>query len=736
MTDSIHYEVDSDGIALLTLDLPGASMNVFNMQLINDLETCVDKVLADDNVKGAVITSGKQGSFLAGADLTMLGGGDMGSADATPEENFEKTFHLNKILRKIESGGKPAKQLMAEGTKPFAAAINGLALGGGFELALACHYKVLSQEKGTVLGFPEVMVGLLPGAGGTQRLPRLIGIQNSLQFLTTGKNMDPMTAMGMGIVQAVAPAAECVEKAKEWLKNVPSALAAWDKKGFKYPGGGGAMHPGAVQTFIGASAMGQKQTQHNFPAVQSIMSCVYEGSIVPFDTAIRIESKYFMKLLGGDVAPNMIRSLFINKQAVEKGALRPKGIERKKVKKLGMLGAGLMGAGIAYVSAKAGMDVVLLDRDVASAEKGKAYSQNLVDKGVSRGKLSKDKAQALLDRIHPTDNYDDLADVDLIIEAVFEDQALKADVTAKTEAVIRDDVTFGSNTSTLPISGLAKASSKPKQFIGIHFFSPVDKMPLVEIIMGEETGDEALAVALDYVSQIKKTPIVVNDSRGFFTSRTFGTYVQEGYCMVQEGVKPALIENAGKMVGMPVGPLAVGDEVAIDLSYKVMKATKLALGDDYPGSPADSFVDKMMELGRHGRKNDKGCYAYPEGGKKHLWEGLGEHFPISDDQPSVDEVKTRLLVRQAVEAARCFEEKVLINASSGDVGAIFGIGFPPYTGGPFSYIDTVGVAEFVATADRLAKAYGERFTPPKLLREMADKGETFYQAGNPTGRAA
>jgi len=381
--------------------------------------------------------------------------------------------------------------------------------------------------------------------------------------------------------------------------------------------------------------------------------------------------------------------------------------------------------------------VVLLDRDTDAAEKGKDYSRNLVKKGVSRGKVSQDKGDALLARIQPTADYADLADCDLIIEAVFEDQQLKADVTAKTEAVIGDNVIFGSNTSTLPITGLAKASKRPAQYIGIHFFSPVDKMPLVEIIMGEETGDEALALALDYVSQIRKTPIVVNDSRGFFTSRTFGTYVQEGYAMVQEGINPALIENAGRMVGMPVGPLAVGDEVAIDLSYKVGMATQKALGDAYVKSPADDFVTKMViELERFGRKNGKGAYDYPEGGKKHLWPGLAEHFPLAADQPGVAEVKTRLIVRQAVEAARCFEEKVLIDASSGDVGAIFGIGFPPYTGGPFSYIDTMGVAEFVALADRLAADYGTRFTPPQMLRDMAAKGETFYRPGSPQGRKA
>jgi len=418
MTETIRFEVDSDGVALLTIDLPNANMNVFNAQLIDDLETCVDRVLADDAIKGAVITSGKP-AFLAGADLNMLGG-EASSSEVSLEEQFKGTFRLNGILRKMETGGKPAKVLMKEGTKPFAAAVNGLALGGGLELVLACHHRVVADNPKIQLGLPEVQVGLLPGGGGTQRLPRLIGIQAAAGAITTGKPFNPVTAQGLGIVQAVVPLEDVVKTATEWVKNTSSAIAPWDKKGFKFPGGSGAMHPGAVQTFVGANAMAQKQTQHNYPAIQAILSCLYEGGIVNFDTAIKIESKYFLKLLKDPVAGNMIRSLFINKQAVEKGSLRPEGFERKTVKRLGMLGAGMMGAGVAYVSAKVGMDVVLLDRDVDAAEKGKDYSRKLVEKGISRGKVSKEKGDALLERIHTTASYDDLKDCDLIIEAVFE----------------------------------------------------------------------------------------------------------------------------------------------------------------------------------------------------------------------------------------------------------------------------------------------------------------------------
>ena len=735
MTETIKFDVDNDGIALLTIDLPNTGMNVFNAQLIADLDTCIDKVLADDGVKGAVITSGKP-AFLAGADLNMLG--DRAGAEMTPQEAFDGAFQLNKILRKMETGDKNRKVLAKEGTKPFAAAVNGLALGGGFELVLACHYRVIADDPKIQLGFPEVQVGLLPGAGGTQRLPRLTGIQAAAQAITTGKPYNAQIAIGLGIAQEMAPAADVVEKAKAWVKKSPSAIAPWDKKGFKYPGGAGAMHPGSVQTFIGANAMAQKQTNHNYPAVQAILSCLFEGGVVDFDTAIRIESKYFMTLLANPVAGNMIRSLFINKQAVEKGSLRPEGHERKKIKRLGMLGAGLMGAGVAYVSAKVGMDVVLLDRDEAAAEKGKDYSRKLVEKGVSRGKVSKEKGEALLERITTTTDYGDLKDCDLIIEAVFEAEDIKKSVTEATEAVIGKDIVFASNTSTLPITGLAKNFTRPHQFIGIHFFSPVDKMPLVEIILGAETDDATTALALDYVSQIRKTPIVVNDSRGFYTSRCFGTYVQEGYAMVKEGVNPALIENAGKMAGMPVGPLAVGDEVALDLSYKVGMATRKALGDKYVESPADDFVEKMVvELERFGRKNKKGNYVYPDdGGKKYLWPGLKDHFPLAGEQPTIEEVQSRFMVRQAVEAARCFEEGVLIDASSGDIGAIFGWGFAPFTGGPFSFIDTYGLAAFVAEADRLAQAYGPRFTPPQMLRDMAVSGERFYAKGDTRGRIA
>ena len=714
-TETIRYELDADGIALLTLDVPGASMNVITAELTRDLATLVDVIAGDDAVKGAVVTSGKASGFMAGADLKGMGdmlgasGADVGKSKAA--RLFDRVFQLNAIFRKLETCGKPV-----------AAAINGLALGGGLELCLACHYRVCTDAPKTQLGLPEVMVGLLPGGGGTQRLPRLMGAQAALMYLLQGKSMRPREAQGFGVVYEIAPAGEVVERAKAWVKaNPKGGVQPWDEKKFKFPGGVGATNPAFVQTFMGASAMVAKQTQHNMNAPAAILSCVYEGSQLPMDTAIRIESKYFAKLVADPQAGNMIRTLFVNKQAAEKGARRPAGVPPMPTKKLGMIGAGLMGAGVAMVSAAAGIEVVLLDRDLATAEKGKDYTRS---KQAKRPKPGRD--EEVLGRIHPTADFDDLKGCDLIIEAVFEDRAIKAETTRKVQAVVGADTIFGSNTSTLPITSLEEAWDKPANFVGIHFFSPVEKMPLVEIIVGKGTGPEAIAKALDYVQQIRKTPIVVNDSRGFYTSRCFGTYVTEGYAMVGEGVNPALIENVGKQAGMPVGPLAVGDEVAIDLSWKVMQAAKKDMGDAYRASPADPVVETMMGLERYGRKNAKGFYQYPEDGKKSLWPGLADSFPHAEHQPTAEMVRERLVYRQLVECARCFEEGVLETPEDGDLGAIFGWGFAPFTGGPFSHMDTIGIANVVQTLDGLAQRHGERFAPPQLLRDMAARGESFY----------
>jgi 3-hydroxyacyl-CoA dehydrogenase/enoyl-CoA hydratase/3-hydroxybutyryl-CoA epimerase len=610
--------------------------------------------------------------------------------------------------------------------KPVAAAINGLALGGGLEVCLACHYRVLADHPKAVLGFPEVNIGLLPGAGGTQRTPRLIGFRNAAVMVLQCRNQKPQQALEMGLVHELAPADQVVERARRWVLEVGDPVAPWDKKGFKIPHGG-LMSPATAQTFMAGNALVAKNTRHNYPAPIAAQSAMFEGCATSFDDGLKIESQYFGTLLAGPVARNMMRSLFVNKGKADKLVRRPEGIDKSQVKKLGILGAGMMGAGIAYVSAQAGIEVVLLDTSQEYAEKGKAYSEGLLRKAIERGRSTEEKATALLGLIKPTTNYHDLAGCDLVIEAVFESVKIKADVTAKTEAVVPENCIFASNTSTLPITGLAEASERPEQFIGLHFFSPVDKMPLVEVILGEKTNGEAIARSLDYVQQIRKTPIVVNDSRGFYTSRVFSTFTAEGINMLAEGVNPALIENAAKMTGMPVGALAVTDEVTLELANKIGKETAAALGRAYPGNASEEVLQKMVdELDRKGKRFGKGFYEYPADARKHLWPGLAEHFPVAAEQPDVAELKKRYLTIQALETARCLEEGVLTHVEDADIGSIFGWGFPPYTGGTLSYIDTLGIREFVAECDRMAAAYGERFAVSDWLRERAVNGVDFY----------
>ena len=712
---TIDFSVDTDGVALLSIDVKDRSMNVMTPEFLSDLSEAVDKLTSDDNIKGAVITSGKD-SFMAGADLIGLVETFEQRTDAA--EVYEFCRGLQTTLRRLETCGKPV-----------AAAINGTALGGGLEVCLACHYRVVANNPKSVLGLPEVQVGLLPGGGGTQRLPRLIGQEAALQLITQGKHVKPADALEAGFVDQMVAAGNEVEAAKEWVLNSGDAEAPWDKKGFKVPGGAGLMNPKSVQTLMFGTSLLQKMTNHNYPAPIAIMSAVYEGLVLPIDKALDVETKYFVSLLMDLVSRNMMRTLFVNKGAADKLVRRPSGPDKRPVGKLGILGAGMMGAGVAYVSARAGMQVVLLDTSEEKAESGKDYSRSLLQKRIDKGRMSEDKAEELLDRIQTTTDYEGLRGCELVIEAVFEDPQIKADVTAKAEAVMADDSIFASNTSTLPITGLAKASNRPTQFIGIHFFSPVDKMPLVEVIVGEETNDVAIAQALDYVQQIHKTPIVVNDSRGFYTSRVFGVFSREGMNMLAEGINPALIENVAKHAGMPVGPLAVTDEVSLELSHHVMTQARNDLGDKYVLSSADAVISKFVEeLGRKGKKSGGGFYEYPEGGKKHLWAGLKELYPIADEQPSADEVKKRLLYSQAIETVRCMDEGVVTHPADADIGSIFGWGFPPHTGGTISFIETEGLAAFVAEADRLTQAYGARFAVPDSLRQMAEKNETFYQS--------
>jgi len=720
--ENFKIEVDGDGIALVTFDVPGRTMNTLTASVIKEIGDVVERIKTDADIKGAVITSGKTTGFCAGADLGELGGGGGIGGGATGEEGlkaaFESGFALNKAFRALETCGKPV-----------AAAINGLAMGGGLEITLACHYRVVADNPKIQLSLPEAKVGLLPGAGGTQRLPRLMGVMNAASYLLEGKSMKPAEALAAKVVHEVVPADQVVEAAKTWIKTKGDPVAPWDKKDFKLPGGG-PYSPGGSQVFVMGNAMLRKTTYGNYPAQLNIMKAVYEGTQVPFDAALRIETRYFLKTMMTPQAKGMIRTLFLSLQELGKGSGRPAGVPHYDVKKVAVLGAGMMGAGIAYVQAMAGIESVLIDQTQEAADKGKGYAEALVNKAVSRGKMTQEKGGAILALITPTTDYALVKGSDLVVEAVFENREVKADVTKKAEAQLADTAIFGSNTSTLPITGLSKASVRPESFIGIHFFSPVDKMGLVEIIMGEQTSQEALAKSIDYVLKIKKTPIVVNDSRGFYTSRCFGTFVQEGLEMMAEGIAPAIIDNVGRATGMPRGPLEMNDDVALDLSYKIGEQTKKDLGDKYEERPFAPVLEKMVvEMGRLGRKNGKGFYDYPESGAKRIWPGLAELMPVTtkDADPAlIEEIRTRLLYRQAVEAARCFEEGVIVDPREADVGAILGWGFAPWTGGPISLIDGVGLKAFVERCDALAQKYGKRFAPPALLREMAEKGETFY----------
>ncbi len=706
---AIQYLKNDDGIIILTLDSPNQSANTMNADFRVALENIVSKLKSETSITGIIFRSAKK-TFFAGGDLDELIQARL--EDATPF--FEMIQKMKAEFRYIETLGVPV-----------VAALNGTALGGGWEIALGCHARIALNDPKTKFGLPEVTLGLLPGGGGIVRMIRLLGLQNAFPFLMEGKQFGVDKAKSLGLIQDIAETPEeLMDKAIAWVKEHPKSQQPFDVKGYKIPGGD-PKTPAVAQMLAIAPAMLRDKTKGCYPAPEAIMAAAVEGAQVDVDTALTIESRYFTYLATGQVSKNMIGTFWHGMNAIKAGASRPKDVAKWQASKVGVLGAGMMGAGIAYSTAIKGVPVVLKDVSAENAEKGKAYSQKLLDKKVSQGRMTAEKRDQVLSLITATASAEDLKDCDLIIEAVFENQELKAKVTQEAEAFLVEGGVMASNTSTLPITGLANASKDQANFIGLHFFSPVDKMQLVEIIKGKNTSAETLAKAYDYVQQIGKIPIVVNDSRGFFTSRVFGTFVQEGLRLLHEGVHPARIEMAALKAGMPVGPLAIQDEVALTLSEHVANETRKALqaeGKDLPRSGADDVIQTMIHtFDRKGKAAGAGFYDYPEGGKKHLWEGLN-HWK-QDVDISEQEMIDRFLFVQSLDTLRCYEENVLESVIDANIGSIFGIGFAPWTGGAIQFLNQYGLDQAVQRANELEAKYGERFKAPQRLVESVSSGQ-------------
>ncbi|OEJ61759.1 3-hydroxyacyl-CoA dehydrogenase [Streptomyces agglomeratus] len=719
---TIRWEQDETGVVTLVLDDPNQSANTMNQAFKDSIAAIADRAEAEkDSIRGIVFTSAKK-TFFAGGDLKDM----IKVGPENAQQVFDTGTAIKASLRRIETLGKPV-----------VAAINGAALGGGYEIALACHHRVALDAPGSKIGLPEVTLGLLPAGGGVTRTVRLMGIADALlKVLLQGTQYSPQRAMENGLVHEVAATPdEMLAKARAFIDANPESHQPWDVKGYKIPGGTPAS-PRFAANLPAFPANLKKQTAGApYPAPRNILAAAVEGSQVDFETALTIEARYFTELVTGQIAKNMIQAFFFDLQAVNSGANRPKGIEPRPVRKVAVLGAGMMGAGIAYSCARAGIEVVLKDVTAEAAARGKEYSEKLLAKALSRGRTTEAKRDALLALITPTADPADLAGCDAVIEAVFEDTSLKHKVFQEIQEIVEPDALLCSNTSTLPITGLAEGVSRPVDFIGLHFFSPVDKMPLVEIIKGERTGDEALARAFDLVRQIKKTPIVVNDSRGFFTSRVIGQFINEGVAMVGEGIEPASIEQAAAQAGYPAKVLSLMDELTLTLPRKIRNETKRAVeeaGGTWPGHPSDAVIDRMVdEFGRTGRSGGAGFYEYGEDGKRtRLWPGLREHFAKPGAEIPFADMKERMLFSEALDTVRCFEEGVLTSVTDANIGSIMGIGFPAWTGGAIQYINGYegGLPGFVARARELAATYGERFTPPALLVEKAERGEKFSDA--------
>ena len=720
MSDStIRWDKDEDGVVVLTLDDPNQSANTMNEAYKASMAATVDRLEAEkDDISGVIITSAKK-TFFAGGDLNDLKRAK--KEDAAEVAQMVRDLKLQ--LRRLEKLGKPV-----------VAAINGAALGGGLEIALAAHHRIAVDDPKVVLGFPEVQLGLLPGGGGVTRSVRMFGIADALlQLLLQGQRHRPAKALEMGLVgELVATREDLIPAAKKWIAANPEAVQPWDVKGHKIPGGTPS-NPKFAANLPAFPANLRKQIKGaNYPAPHHIMAAAVEGSQVDFDTAIEIEGRYFTDLVTGQVAKNMIQAFFFDLNAVNGKRGRPEDLEPTSVKKVVVLGAGMMGAAIAYVCAKAGIEVVLKDVDQAAADKGFNYSVKLVEKGVARGKTTQEKGDQLLSLITATTDPAAAAGADLVIEAVFEDPQVKAEVMAEIEPHLAEDALLGSNTSTLPITSLAENVSRPADFIGLHFFSPVDKMPLLEIIKGEKTSDTALYRALDLAKQIKKTPIVVNDSRGFFTSRVIGTFLNEGMAMLGEGVPPASIEQASSQAGYPAPLLQLSDELNLKLMRRIRNASKAATeaeGGTWTAHPAEAVIDRMLDAERPGKLEGAGFYEYADGKRTRIWPGLREAFPPVEDPSRIDlkDLQERMLFIEAIETVKCVDEGVIESIADANIGSIMGIGYPGWSGGVMQYINGYegGVPGFVARARELAEAYGDRFTPPDSLVQRAERGETY-----------
>ena len=706
----IDHAVDGDGVATIAIDVAGRSVNVLDDDSAAAIGEAVRRAIADDAVTGVIVTSRKN-DFVTGAAPTML----LGERD--PRAHMRRCRRLQRIWRDIETGGKP-----------FVAAINGAALGVGFELCLACHHRVAADDPRSLIGLPEVSIGLPPCSGGTQRLPRMLGIARALPLLLKGTLHGPAEALAAGLVDAVVPPDSLLDAARTWLREDGNPVKPWDERGFAIPGPQ-VQSPEGYMLLVPAIARLREKTQGNYPAPLAVMSCVYEGCQVAIDTGLKIEARRFARVAAGDAAQNMIRSLFLGMGDARRLRRRPGGIAPRTFARIGVLGAGMMGSGIACAAADAGLDVVLLDTTPDLANAGKAYGESVFDRRIAHGRMTGAERDRVLRRISPTTDFAALAGCELVVEAVFEDQAVKADVIARAEAAIGEKAFLASNTSTLPITGLAEASVRPRQFVGMHFFSPAERMKLVEVIRAECTSDDTIAAAMDLSGQLGKTPILVNDSRGFFTSRVIGAYLDEGRALLAEGVNPALVENVARLAGFPVGPLALSDEVSLELEQRIIDQTRAALGDDFVERRGDAVVETFVRrLGRPGRKAGKGFYDYPEDGDKRLWPGLGDVHARAADQPDVETVRKRLLYAQGVEAARCLEEGVVSGPADADVASILGWGFPSYLGGVLSMIHTVGIEAFVADCEALAAVHGPKFEPPGCLRALIAEGRRLYAA--------